>query len=1024
MSSKDNSRPPFTLDHALEIASRYYGISGTINELPSERDRNFLIQTDAGLKFVLKISATSEVRENLEAQNQALTHLKDHAPSLSVPRVVLSQNGKDIIETIDDIGQPHFTRVFSYIEGRVLAKVNPHTPKLLHDFGETMGMLSKGLEGFDHPAAHRDFYWDLQNAPKAVAEYRSLITDETRREIVNYINSLFEDQVLPRITDLRQSVVYNDANDYNILVNNAWSDEKRSFGILDFGDMVYTATVFEIAIATAYAILGKSDPMAAALQVVAGYHKLYPLTEDEIQLLFPLICMRLAASVCISAYQSTLEPDNEYLRISEAPAWNVLMRFRAYNHRQAWYAFRSVCGLSPHPESSALVEWIESNQDQFAHILGSSWDQIPTTILDLSVGSSDYSIPSDVTDIDVFTRIVNAKLEEDQAKVGIGRYNEARMIYAGPQYSTPGISDESRTVHIAVDLFSREGTKIYAPLEGIVHSFKNNDLPYDNGPTIVLEHGIPNGLKFYTLYGHLSKESIARLEVGQHISCGQELADVGQYPENGGWPPHLHFQIILDMLDFSGDYYGVCWTSQRNLWTNLCPDPNLILGIPLNRFPPEKMTMDEIIHSRHEHMGRNLSVSYRKPLKIVRGYMQYLYDEDGRPYLDSVNNVPHVGHSHPDVVKAIQKQSKVLNTNTRYLHENLVRYAEALCSTLPDSLSVCFFVNSGSEANELALRLARAHTKRDGFIVIDGAYHGNTGSLIDLSPYKHDGPGGAGKPANVESVPTPDVYRGPFKKTELNVGANYGEDVRTAIRTIADRNHPIAAFLCEPLMSCAGQIVLPDGYLKHVYSHVRDAGGVCIADEVQIGFGRTGTHFWGFETQGVIPDIVTMGKAIGNGHPLGAVVTTSEIAESFNNGMEFFSTTGGNPVSCAAGLAVLDVIRREKLQENALTVGEYLIGEILKLKEKHLTIGDVRGIGLFIGIELVVANAENLTPARDEALYIVNRMRELGVLMSVDGTYHNVLKIKPPMVFTRNNADQLVHCLERVLSEDFPRGIY
>ncbi|HEX6964789.1 MAG TPA: aminotransferase class III-fold pyridoxal phosphate-dependent enzyme, partial [Gemmatimonadaceae bacterium] len=336
------------------------------------------------------------------------------------------------------------------------------------------------------------------------------------------------------------------------------------------------------------------------------------------------------------------------------------------------------------------------------------------------------------------------------------------------------------------------------------------------------------------------------------------------------------------------------------------------------------MTTDQILAARRSIIGPSLSVSYRRPLTIVRGWMQHLYDADGHEYLDMVNNVAHVGHCHPRVVEALSRQAGVLNTNTRYLHESLVRYAERLTSLLPEPLRVCYFVCSGSEANELALRLARAHTGRRDVVVIDHAYHGNTSALVELSPYKFNGPGGSGAPSHVHVVPMPDPYRGPYKGRHAEGGRQYAACVRETVERLGREGHPVGAFFAESLRGCGGQIEPPDRYLAEAFAHVRGAGGVCIADEVQVGFGRMGSHFWGFETQGAVPDIVTMGKPIGNGHPLGAVVTTPEIAASFTNGMEYFNTFGGNPVSCAVGLAVLDVIDDDGLQARARSVGARL----------------------------------------------------------------------------------------------------
>ena len=467
-----------------------------------------------------------------------------------------------------------------------------------------------------------------------------------------------------------------------------------------------------------------------------------------------------------------------------------------------------------------------------------------------------------------------------------------------------------------------------------------------------------------------------------------------------------------------GDFPGVADPAERRVWLSLVPDPNLVARIPGGVTARRGPSGDDILTSRRDRVGPSLSVSYRRPLTIVRGWMQHLYDADGRTYLDAVNNVPHVGHCHPRVVEAGRRQMAVLNTNTRYLHERLVEYAGRLAATLPEPLRVCYFVNSGSEANELALRLARCVTGSRDTIVVDVGYHGNTNAAVEISPYKFDGPGGSGAPPHVHVVPTPDVYRGVYRGASEDAGARYAAHVATTVDRLEAAGRRTGAFIAESMLSCAGQIVLPDGYLHHAYEAVRAAGGLCIADEVQVGFGRVGSHFWAFETQGVVPDIVTMGKPIGNGHPLGAVVTTPEIARAFANGMEYFNTYGGNPVSCAIGLAVLDVIRDEGLQARALEVGQVLVNGLRALMPRHRLIGDVRGLGLFVGVELV-RDRETREPAGTEAGLVANRMRDKGILVSTDGPFHNVLKIKPPLCFTAGDAGRLVSTLDGILGEDY-----
>ena len=672
------------------------------------------------------------------------------------------------------------------------------------------------------------------------------------------------------------------------------------------------------------------------------------------------------------------------------------------------------------------------------------------TVFDLSVGSPLLNGDERENGAELLDARLVAQMRAAGASVGVGRYDEARLIYTAAMFDTsphpnpphigegadsarPSIEEstdtapppvwgrlggggERRTIHLGIDLFAPAGAPIYAPLAGTLHACADNTAAQDYGPVIVLAHTTDDGDTFYTLYGHLSRESVTNLALGQKITAGAPIAALGSAAVNGGWPPHLHFQVVTDLLGLGTDFPGVGTASQRAVWKALCPNPNLILGIPAELFPAPEPTKAETLAARRARSGGNLSIGYREPLKVVRGWRQYLYDETGRRYLDAYNNVPHVGHCHPRVVRAAQEQMAVLNTNTRYLHDNLTRYAERLAATLPNPMNVCFFLNSASEANELALRLVRAHTGRREMIVLEGAYHGNSSGLIDISPYKHDGPGGMGAPDWVYTAPVADVYRGAFKADDPQAGAKYAAGVQAAIERMQAVGRNLGGFIAESCPSVGGQIFFPPGYLADVYKYVRAAGGICIADEVQTGYGRIGTHFYAFEEQSVVPDIVVLGKPIGNGHPLAALVTTREIAASFDNGMEFFSTFGGNPVSCAVGLAVLDVVQEEGLQAHARRVGEHLLAGLRPFAQRFPLVGDVRGSGLFLGVELV-RDRETLEPAAAEASYVANRMREEGILLGTDGPLHNVVKIRPPMPFGFSDADRLVETFEKILEE-------
>ncbi|MEL6721501.1 MAG: aminotransferase class III-fold pyridoxal phosphate-dependent enzyme, partial [Bacteroidota bacterium] len=539
--------------------------------------------------------------------------------------------------------------------------------------------------------------------------------------------------------------------------------------------------------------------------------------------------------------------------------------------------------------------------------------------LDLSVKSLDLGNNSNFDTISAFNKTIARLLLEKAVAIGVGGYGEIRPFYSTDAYEIEGNEGAQwRTVHLGFDVWADAGTTVFAPLDGIVHSFQDNASERDYGPTIILEHKISEAFTFYTLYGHLSKESLNDLQEGESIPKGTPIATIGAPPVNGNWPPHLHFQVILDMLDKKGDFPGVAFPDEKAIWKSICPEPSSFFQYLPPKPTESSLTEESIMKTRKKHLGKSLSLSYQHPLHIVRGYGQYLYDQNARRYLDTANNVPHVGHQHPRVVYAAKRQLEVLNTNTRYLHENIVRYAEELLATFPPKLSVVHFVNSGSEANELALRMARTYSQQKDILAVEVGYHGNTNACIDVSSYKFDGKGGQGAPETTHLLPIPDTFRGKHRNPQ-NAGQQYAAYAESIINNLKTQQKGIAGVIVESILSCGGQIVLPPNYLKELYRIVRSVGGVCIADEVQVGMGRVGEHFWGFELQGVVPDIVTIGKPIGNGHPLGAVVCTEAIANAFNNGMEYFNTFGGNPVSCAIGQAVLKVVQEEQLQQNALT---------------------------------------------------------------------------------------------------------
>lgn len=998
---------------ARALARTLFGVDGDVEPLPGERDRNFRIDAADGRRYVLKIGNAADDEALVDAQHQAMA-----AAGRLCARPVAARSGR-LAEPIDVEGRRHLVRLLAWIEGEPLGAVAYRPPGLLRSLGRAIAEVDRGLDGFDHPAIHREFSWDLDAAPAALARAQ-WPDDPEGRAFAAYAIALHAAHVAPVAASLRRQAIHNDANDYNVLVGGgagAAARRQQVVGLLDFGDLMWSTRVHDVAIAAAYALLGQDDPLAAVAAVTGGYHETWPLDEREIAAIFALVLLRLALSVHHAAVQVAVRPADDYLAISQAPIRRAMPVLMAIHPRLAHYALRHACGLPPVPHGPAIVAWLVAHGESFAPVVGRDLAAQAVPV-DLSAGSPLVSgDPAGNAPEPIGARIAAAIARESDGApdaIGAGGYGEARVIYTAPAFQGEGPLAESRTVHLGIDLTAPAGTEVRAPFDGIVHALEDAAGPLDYGPLVVLRHE-QAGVPFFTLYGHLDRASLDRLHGGQIVAGGERIGRIGTPRENGGWWPHLHVQVIADLLDVACNVNGTARPGQREVWLSVCPDPNLVLRIPARRLPRRRDTASLLV-SRRAHVGGNVRLSYREPLRIARGWMQYLFDEDGRRYVDAFNNVPHVGHAHPAVVEAVAAQLAVLNSNTRYLQEVHADYVEALLATFPAPLSVCYLTASGSEATELALRLARARTGARHLLVLDAAYHGHTTTAIDISPYKHEGPGGEGAPPWVHKTPLPDLYRGPFRAPDPEAGPKYAALVGERLAALARDGVRPAGYLAETCPSVGGQLMLPPGYLPEVYRLVRAAGGVAIADEVQTGLGRIGTHFWAFQAHGVIPDIVVLGKPIANGYPMGAVVTTPGIASAFDNGMEFFSTFGGSSAACAAGLATLRVTQREGLMERARETGACLLPLLRELASRHALIGDIRGSGLFFGVELV-ADRGSRTPAPDEAAWVVNRLRELGVLTGTDGPHHNVIKIRGPMPLTCDDAAAIAAALDRALRE-------
>ena len=1000
-----------TTQQAEEVLLSCYQIKGEAKPLPGELDFNFRIKIDGEYKYILKISRPNEDENYLDFQQQILIHANKHGENLTVPRVIQDKNDEAISEVIDTHGAKRKVRLLTWMDGRVWSQVNPQLDDLRYSLGESCGKLTKALQGFSHEEAERDFEWDVAQS-LWTKEHIDIFNSEEKKIVVHF-QELFEKN-LSSYQSLRKSVVHNDANDNNVIVTNDLVTPKVK-SIIDYGDAVYTQIINDLAITCAYAIMNYPNPLEAVLPIIKGYHKEFALTDEELKHLYTAIAMRLVISVTKSGLNKIKEPDNEYLLISEKPAWEVLRKWITIHPDFAYYSFRNACGFTAHPNEEKFYTWARK-QDFTVKELFPTVNTNEITPLDLSVSSTWIGHEKEFNDLDIFDFKIQQLQKQNPNTIIAGGYLEPRFIYSAPTYDTVGNKGkESRTIHIAVDYWLPAQTPVHTFMDGEVVCATNDAGYKEYGGLIILKHKT-NDFEFYTLYGHLQVASVEKHKVGDTIKKGEQIALLGNRDENGGWSPHLHFEVMLSMLGYENDFPGVAYYREVDVWKSICPNPNVLFKSKALA-DTQQITNEELINYRKQHLGKSLSLQYKVPIKMVRGAGVYLVDQFGQKYLDTVNNVAHVGHEHYDVVQAGREQMSLLNTNSRYLHENINKLAKELIETLPKELNVLHFVNSGSEANELAIRMVKAATGQKDIIASEVGYHGNANACIDISSYKFDGKGGAGCPEHTHIIPLPDTFRG--KYTGENAAEKYAEEVLKQIQQIKEKARNVGAFIIEPIISCGGQVELPEGFLAKAYEYIRKEGGLCISDEVQTGCGRMGKTFWGFQLHNVVPDIVTIGKPLGNGHPLAAVACTQEVADKFANGMEYFNTFGGNPVSSAIGAAVLGVVKRENLQQNALEVGEFLKTGLRDLAKEYPIIGDVRGQGLFLGFELVDTEKNPLAAQAD---YLANRMKDHGILMSTDGVDYNVLKIKPPIVFSKENAEELLFYLKKIFKEDFMKS--
>jgi len=976
-----------------------YKIRSKAVQLDGEKDDNFKLVAK-NKSYFFKIYPVNTKKDFVKFQTNILYSLKKNN-NTSVNTVTI--NGRLFGSFVDENNNLRFFRANSWIEGRLWSKVNPINKSLRLELGKVSAEILNGLKSVKKVYSRKNFHWDLQNF-LWTEQYIDLL-ELSQKRVVKKLIAKFK-KVEKKYKKLRKSIIHNDVNDNNIIVSENLKNPTIS-GIIDFGDCIYSQLINEVAILCTYSIIGSENPLISACDVLEGFNNNIKLKEKEIDFLYDLILMRITVSIVKSKLNERLNRENKYLVISQDDMKFLFDKWSNIDKDLATCFFRKSCGYSAHKNEKKFKEIIKTNVSSLKILFKGLNDKIIQPI-DMGV-NSEWLENEMILHNEAFEEKLKSNTEN---KLLCGGYMEVRPVYDSSDYEK--ITDygiQNRTTHLGIDFWVNEKTSIYSIMDGFVKIITNDKTKKGYGGLIIIEHLIED-VKYFSLYGHLSDQKKSKIKKGQVIKKGQKIGEIGSKKENGGWTPHLHFQIMLSLFDFKDDFPGVCFFNEKDIWSSICPNPEKILNIKL---PTTNIqNNDELLKLRNKYLGANLKLSYQKPLHIVRGLNQFLFDNDGRKYLDTVNNIAHVGHQNINVVKSAKSQLSILNTNTRYLHKEILELSEKLIQKFPKKLSKIYFVNSGSEANELAIRMSEVYTKSNNHIVSKGGYHGNTNYAINLSNYKYMSKGGKGKLDNIYEIPMPDMFRGKYRGK--NTSKKYFSHVEKIVNRSNTKKGGISSMIIEPILSCGGQIELPKTFLKKCHTLFKKNNIVLICDEVQTGFGRVGEKYWGFELYDVIPDIVTLGKPMGNGHPIGAVVCSKEISDKFNNGMEFFSSFGGNPVSCKIASEVIDTIESENLQSNAYLIGNYIKIGLNKLAKKYPIIGDVRGRGLFIGFELV---DEKLNPLKEKAKYLKNRMKDLGFLMSNDGIDHNVIKIKPPMIFNKKDAENLLFFIEKVLNEDF-----
>jgi 4-aminobutyrate aminotransferase-like enzyme/Ser/Thr protein kinase RdoA (MazF antagonist) len=968
--------PQVSEAQAEHLLLKHYGINARAESLGSQQDKNFLVLDSDDRPFgVLKIANPAFTATELAAQDAAAQLITDAEPTLrvAVPLPNLAGESCTAVTGLLEIspvaslapGDTAYVRLLPYLPGGTLLGTGYLSPEVVAGMGDLAGRVSRALAGFRHPGLDRALQWDLRVGHDVVAALVSHVDDPAHRERLTTAATAAWARIAPLADELPRQAVHLDLTDANVVVAHAHDAIRRPDGIIDFGDLSDTWAVSELAITLSSVLGHPGTTPTSILPGITAFHAIRPLTAAEADVLWPLLVLRTAVLIVSGAQQSTLDPDNAYVTDQSDDEWRMFEQATSVPIDVMTGVIRAELGLS---HTAAVVS---------GAALIADLDPASVTTLDLSPTSGVYDgafepgawLPTGVED-----ELARAAVR-DGASLVVTQFGEPRLTKA------PALSQDSpEVVATGISLWPAHATMVTAPWPGMVERV---------GDELVLR-GESYELTF----------AGADVTAAGDVEAGARLATVAA----DRW-----FEISVRPVD-APPAPSFTTAELAPGWLALTRDPAPLLGLSA----PEPAEQRDLLARRDDSFATVQEHYYRKPPQIERGWRHFLTSTSGRVYLDMVNNVAVLGHAHPRVADAASKQLRRLNTNSRFNYEAVVEYSERLTATLPDPLDTVFLVNSGSEASDLALRLAIAATGRRDVVAVREAYHGWTYATDAVSTSTADNPNAlTTRPEWVHAVESPNSFRGKYRGADVG---RYADDAVRQIEDLVAAGRAPAGFICEAVYGNAGGMALPDGYLSRVYAAVRAGGGLAIADEVQVGFGRLGEWFWGFHQQNVVPDIVSVAKSTGNGYPLGAVITSRAVADAFASQGYFFSSTGGSPLSCAIGLTVLDVLRDEDLQGNAARVGSHLKARLLTLRDKHPIIGTVHGIGLYLGVEMI-RDQDTLAPATDETAAICDRMLELGVVIQPTGDHLNILKTKPPLCIDVDGADFYVDALDRVLTE-------